>query len=215
MDIYTLEAGLKSYIVSGVRKRKSKKSGVYRPINILNFVAYAGDKSKLYRIKESSLRHVFTSLPTNVVKSSMAMFMLDLCRCSIRETEVNEELYYFITNAIIELDKSPSVNPLYHIFFTMQLTKYLGFLPGNNWSKETPIFHMEEGNFIEHSMGGVSELSEEQSMYFDQLLNANFEVEIPKQMRSILLDKLILYYRIHVSGFQEVKSLEVCKTIFS
>lgn len=215
LDIYTESAGLNSYIISGIRKKKSKYISLYKPMNLISFVAYSGDKQKLYRIKEASYLHMYTEIPKSVVRSTIAMFMIDLLRNSIYESEANFPLFEFIFKSLVTLDSKETISNIYHHHFAMELTKYLGFYPGNNWSEEKYIFHMEDGRFMSNSLSGHNELRDEMSRYLGQLLQQGTQAIIPKEDRSILLDKILTYYKLHVTSFKNLQSLEICKTIFS
>ena len=55
MDIYTENYGLNSYIVGGVRNKKSTtKSGSLQIMSLVEIVAYHKSAKSLYRIKEIS-----------------------------------------------------------------------------------------------------------------------------------------------------------------
>ncbi|MBL0101072.1 MAG: recombination protein O N-terminal domain-containing protein [Saprospiraceae bacterium] len=85
-DIYTREKGMKSFIVSGVRTARSgSKAAIYRHLNIVNIIAYEQESDKLARIKEISLQYHYKLINTDVILSSMAIFMLEVCRNAIRE----------------------------------------------------------------------------------------------------------------------------------
>lgn len=215
LDIYTRAEGLRSYIVSGVRKKKSKLISLYKPMSLISFVAYTGDKVKLYRIKEAEYNPMFTTIPKSVTRSTMGMFMIDVCRNSIREKEGHIELYDFIYNAFLSLDQEEKISSLYHLDFILEFTKYLGFYPGNEWSEDLPIFHLEDGRFIEFSLGGRNELSIQNSKSFGSLLKNRLRAQMDKESKVILLDKMIKYFQYHVTGFKDLPSLAVLKSIFS
>ena len=91
-DIFTREKGLRSYIVSGVRTTKAgHKAAIYRPLNIVNLVSYDMEHDKLARITEISLSVHYQNINIDVIISSIAIFMLEVCRNAIKEREANEE----------------------------------------------------------------------------------------------------------------------------
>ncbi|MBK6666768.1 MAG: DNA repair protein RecO [Saprospiraceae bacterium] len=105
-DIFTREKGLRSYIVSGVRTTKAgQKAAIYRPLNIVNLVSYDMEHDKLARITEISLSVHYQNINIDVIISSIAIFMLEVCRNAIKEREANEELYLFLTEWLDFLDK--------------------------------------------------------------------------------------------------------------
>ena len=213
LDIYTKELGLQSFIVSGVRKAKSKMANVYHPMNVINFVAYYSE-DKLSRIKEAQLAVRYGDMTFNVIKSSIAMFIIDLARNAIQEKEPNIELYDFLKAYLILIDQS-HVNLKYvPIDFTIKLASYLGFGINNNYTLLDKYFDLKEGAFIDRNVGHDYILSEILSQKLHLLL-ASENVELNKKERNDLLDQLIIYYRYHIEGFKPLKSLAVLRAVLS
>ena len=72
VDIYTQEKGLRSYIISGVRSKKSKVSAsLVQIMSLVDLVVYHRDDRDLTRIKEIKPAHVYQSLPFDVRKSAL------------------------------------------------------------------------------------------------------------------------------------------------
>lgn len=218
LDIYTRTSGLHSYIVSGVRKKKSKSNAsLYKPMTLIDFVAYAGTAQKLYRIKEAKYAIIYQRVTTDVVRSTMAMFMIDLCRHTIREREANGDLFDFIWTRFIYLDEIEKIPSDYHLKFTLELCNYLGFYPQDNWDKEeAPFFDLERGVFIADPTGIGSYLAMEEAEYLYSIMtDQSHKILVNREIRKSLLDSLMLYYRLHMEGFKDPPSLEVFKAIFS
>ena len=96
VDIYTEEKGLRSYIISGVRKKRSAVSAsLLQMMSLVDMVAYHRDDKDLTRIKEIKAAHVFQSLPFDVRKSAVGQFMIEIVRKTLRETEENPTLFEF------------------------------------------------------------------------------------------------------------------------
>lgn len=218
LDIYTRTKGLHSYIVSGVRKKKSKSNaGLYKPMSLINFVAYEGTAQKLYRIKEAKYSKIYQSITVDVIKSTMAVFMIDLCRHTIREKEANPDLFDFIQNRFLILDEVDNIPSDYHLSFALHLCNYLGFYPQDNFDKKArPFFDLERGVFIADPGSIRLYLDTDESLYLYSLLKQdNSIMGSTRALRQSLLDKLMTYYHHHVDGFRDLPSLEVFKTIFS
>ena len=72
--VYTLEFGLQAYIVNGVRK-KNGKSTYYQPLTLLDLQVSNSKQGQLHRIKEAKPHYVFNSIPFDILKSSVALFL--------------------------------------------------------------------------------------------------------------------------------------------
>lgn len=218
LDIYTRSNGLHSYIVSGVRKKKSKSNaGLFKPMTLIDFVAYEGSADKLYRIKEAKYGTIYQTINRDVIKSTIAMFMIDLCRHTIKEKESNHELFDFIENRFLILDQAAQIPPDYHLSFALHLCNYLGFYPQDNWDEtKAPYFDLVRGIFILDPTSVRLHLGLEESAYLYSLIKQDKTViDSTRVLRQKLLDSLMLYYHEHVDGFRNLPSLEVFKTIFA
>lgn len=214
LDIYSKEVGLNSYIISGVRKVKSKISNVFSPMNIINFVAYSSE-NKLSRIKEAGFAHVYQDLNQNVIKSSLAMFLIDLSRNAILEKETNLSLYTFIKSHLLSLDHGLDNIKFYPIIYSIQFAAELGFQVNNNFDEENKYFDLMNGNFISNDIRHQYIMDENLSRNLNQILNGDFSTAINKEDRNLILDKLMIYFKLHLEGFRDLKSLPVIRSILS
>jgi len=67
-------------MVNGVRtaKKAGLKASLYQPASLLELEVYHNDKSTMHRIRESSRSFVFNNVLTDVVKNSIAVFMMEM-----------------------------------------------------------------------------------------------------------------------------------------
>ena len=63
-DIYTREKGLRSFLISGVRRSRSRMSAsLFQHGNILEMVAYDKESGKLGRIREVQSAYLYREIP--------------------------------------------------------------------------------------------------------------------------------------------------------
>ncbi len=213
LDIYSKGIGLHSYIVSGVRKAKSKSANIYNPINVINFVAY-NSENKLSRIKEGQFAYRYQKTPFDVMRSTISMYMIDLARHAIKEKEANESLYHFIKTSLIEVDSRDGAFTLIPIQFSIQLSSYLGFGITDNHSDINTHFDLDTGQFVPMGDSQKYGLDEQKSLILSLLLKGQ-NPSINKEIRNQLLDDLLTYYKLHIEGFSDLKSLQILRTILS
>jgi len=185
LDIYTFNHGLGSYIVSGVRKAKSKSANVYHPMNIIELVAYHPGES-LSRIKEASYAYKFQKLDVDVFKSCLGTFFVDLLRNSIKEKEANQELY-----------------------------AYIGFQLASDFSAERPYFDLLAGEFTDNDVRHSYILNAAVSEALYHAIVQTPGMKLNKDDRRLVLDALMKYYRLHIEEFKELRSLPVLRAILS
>ncbi len=218
-DAYTREHGLRSFIASGIRT--AKKSGIaalYRPLSIVELTAPEAE-DKLSRVKEIRLLHPYQFVADHIVHSSIAMFLIEVARNSIREKETNTELFDFLYYWLLFLDSNPSPHPLLPLLFLTELADMLGFGPLNNHSAQTPFFDLNEGTFVAKDLGLDSQMDEESSSAFATILQTNREnighIHMHRSIRNQLTDQIVRYFLLHIPGFRPLQSLPVLREVLS
>ena len=220
LDIFTRDYGLKTFIVGGARKKNSSSAApLFQVSNILEIVAYNRDNSKINRIKEAKISIFFNKLSLEILRFSISLFILEILSKTLKEKEANRELYDFIENSLIFIDQCPSGTHNIHLTVLCKMTKFMGFFPENNYSPENCFFDLREGKFSNHKPFHNDYLDETESELMAILINTDIEnsdkLQFNKLTRQKILDKLILYYKIHLMDFGRIKTLEVFKNIFS
>lgn len=215
-DIYTRQAGLRSFIISGVRSPRAKtKAGLFQLMSILELVAYDKGDGKLSRIKEVRLAQHYHSLLFDVIKASVGTFMLEMTRNSIRESEANPPLYDFTESSFLQLDQLQENIANFHLRYLYDLSRYIGFLPDLEY-KQGDYFDLAEGRFAAtpHSTHFAS--AEDSALLYSLFsLPADQSLSLPlaSSQRKALLDHLITYYKLHLDQFAEVRSIDVLAAI--
>ncbi len=205
--IYTERFGVQSYIENGVRSAKGKnKIALFQPLTLLDMVVYHDDKKEIHRISEMRCYHPFSSLPYEIGKSCIGLFIAEILHKTLKEHTGNSALYEFLSIHIIELDRLQEGYGNFHLHFLVRYSLYLGFLPHS--AKEI------SGQLDEYAIPYSHD--PEIHILLDQLIG---EEEIPSQLsrktRNELLDILLLFYRIHIEDFGDLKSLPVLKEILA
>lgn len=212
---FTESDGLKSYFVpSAYSGRKSnQKIGYFQPLTLLEIVASHKNKGTLEHFKEIRLSTPYQTINTDVVKSTIVIFLSEMLHHSIREEEKNQSLFTFLETALLWLDTHQQTAN-FHLILLLEVTKFLGFYP--DVSDNEAFFEMNEGVFV--PVHGISCLSEEETQLFRKLLGLKFD-SVQKVFvaaeRQQLLKILLEYYSIHLEGFKKPKSLEVLREVFS
>jgi len=216
--IYTETAGIKSYIINNIRSKKSQgKMAVYQPLTLLNLIVYNKENKNLQRIKEVHCAEPLKSIPYNIYKSSMALFIAEVLHKTIKEEEANPALFAFIKHFIKLLDTSEDKFSDFHLIFIMHLTQYLGFSPKAD-AKDNSYFDMIEGKFCMHKPLHSFFIAQPLCAYFHKLLAADYDnvdnIKLNGRLRLLLLEKLLLYYKTHLDGMAPIKSVEIFKSVF-
>lgn len=204
--VYTEAFGLQSYIVNGVRSAKSKnKIALFQPLTLLDMVVYYRQQSDLHRIKEMKCLEPFASIPFEFRKSGIALFITEVLVKTLKKEEKNAALFQFLHYAIMVLDHKKDNYSNFHIRFLLKLSVFLGFAPGT----------AEELYDQVHPAGNSPDFAVEEKQLLDILLQEDFEstlTMLPAQRKAIL-QNVLLFYRLHVDQFGELKSISVLQEV--
>lgn len=213
---FTLSDGLKSYFVRDAfsSRKSNQKIAYFQPFSILEVEAIHKNKGTLENFKEIKLATPFQTIHSDIIKSTIVLFLSEMMHYSIHEEEKNEALFTYLETALLWLDAHDDMAN-FHLIFLLEATKYLGFYPDIS-DIEFPFFEMTEGIFT--PFNAISSLSEHETTLFKKLLSLKFDTDQKTFHiieRQLLLKILIDYYSFHLEGFRRPKSLDVLKEVFS
>lgn len=212
---YTLSDGIKTYHIRGVLKSKKGKfkASSFLPFTQLDIVARHRNKGTMEYLIETKLSLPYTNLHTDVIKSSLVMFLAEVLKSVIREEEANPELFYFLQKAFIDLDQRENTAN-FHIYFLLALSQHLGFYPDSH--SEGKYFNTLEGVFQDYSNSSycLNNPATEILQTILKNLEETHNLPMSKSNRKELLSLLLTYYQLHISGFRTPRSLTVLEQLF-
>ncbi len=218
VKIFTEELGLQSYMVKGVRSRKARlKPSLFEPLTLLDMEVYYRPNQNLHHIKEAHVDVPWHHIPFSIEKRSILLFLDEiLCKC-IREELSNKELFSWIYHSLIWFDLEEQYFLNFHLFFLLELSRFLGFYPAGAGltSENIRVFDLQEGSFSGHHplhpyfTEGVAA----QKLFI--LMQTSTEtlktVHITTNERRLVLDSLLAFYQLHLPELGKIKSLEVLR----
>jgi DNA repair protein RecO (recombination protein O) len=220
-EIFTQEKGLRRFIGGNVRSAKSRMPfNLFQPMTVVDLVAYfRDDPEALNRLRELRAAELWTRIPFDIRRGAVALFMAEICRKSIQETEENRPLYDFLLDTLRWLDQTEHSFANLPLHFLLQLSGFLGFQPEAPAEPgESLFFDLKEGVFAAVEPQHQAMLRPEPSQALLALLEAPLEqchaVALERAQRKLLLERLLQFYQLHVPGFSAVHSPEVLEMVF-
>ncbi|NRB60701.1 MAG: DNA repair protein RecO [Winogradskyella sp.] len=214
---YTLQRGVVSYILRGVLKSKrgQSKTVYFQPLSQLLIEENYKPNQTLHSIKEAKLNYIYSSLHTDIFKSSIVMFLSEVLSLVLKEEEQNAELYNYLETSFQYLDNEDQFSN-FHLLFLLRLTRYLGFYPERS-NNEFLFFDLQSGIFT-NTNNGIYTISGDNLTLLNQLLGINFDalhtLKINGKQRQAFLSMLLFYFELHLEGFKKPKSLKVLNEVF-
>jgi DNA repair protein RecO (recombination protein O) len=215
---YTEQYGIKAYLLKGILKnRKSKfKVAYFQPLTIIEIEAEHKTNRSLHFLKDIKVQNNFESIHTNIIKSTIGMFLAEILSIVLKEEEENTTLFNYLQTSLVWFDENET-DTNFHYIFLIELTKYLGFYPDVSHIAFTH-FNLEDGKFYNKDIGAHS-ISEKKLILFKQLLGIKFDVKKSSTFKPTekleFLNMILLYFQLHLDGFYRPKSVAILNQVFN
>ncbi|WP_207433047.1 DNA repair protein RecO [Sabulibacter ruber] len=213
--IYTEELGLQSYIVNSVRKKGSaSRIALFQPFTLLDMVVYPSAKGGLTRISEYKCSHPFATVPYDIRKSSILLFLSEIVARTVREEEENRSLFEFLHTSILHFDQMETGFENFHLAFLLNLAAYLGFAVSSAEEVITQVA-FEAGGAGTTGNNNLMQLHQLEPFLAEVIQNQE-SAHLPNgKVRRELLYLLVRYFQLHVEQLGEIKSLPVLSEVLS
>ena len=172
--IFTKKFGSLSFIVQGLRSTKNKQKGnLIQSGNILQLEIYLKEQRNLNRIKEYSTAYIYTN--ANFIKQSILIFCIELISKCVKEHEVNERLYDYVSLFLIELDKDEHSIENKPLYFLLETASILGFEFSMQNILNGKYFNLERGKFEDVPTSTQSNLNENETLLLKKLIAVYYD----------------------------------------
>ncbi len=213
VNVFTKSAGRKAFIIYNSKK---SKINFFQPFFILNLEFLEKNNKTISSLKAAEIAVPFKSIPYTVEKSSIVFFLTEIIDKIVEYDFIDEVLFDFFKNAIIELDNQQN-SANFHLFFLTQLSVYMGIYPKDNYSERNLFFDLREAAFSNYYNQNYSMDEVISRKFYDFLqteANDFVNIKLSKAERKKLLQKLLDYYTLHFNNLKNLRSLEVLEQVF-
>jgi len=218
-QLYTRKFGRQSFLIRGIRKKKSGRQNIlFQPMFILDLEINFKESRDMNVLKEFSVSYSPYDIYSDIRKSSVAIFLGEVLTSVLREQSPNEEMFDYLEKSIIYFDRCREAYANFHIGFLAGLSSFLGFEPGSRTDPADSYFDMINGSFVPSPPLNGIYANPEVSGILARVFLASYDsignIGMNGAVRNEVLDTLIRYYSLHLSGLKQIKSLEVLKEVF-
>lgn len=218
VKLYTIDDGLQTFMVKGVRGKTShNRVAFFQPMTFLRFVQKCRPQSNgMAYMGDVEVAFAYQSIPNVMNKSAILMYVAELLSHALTQQERNEPLYSFVYQSMVWLDLVDSGYANFPLYFTLEISRFLGFYPRSNYLEHS-LFDMMEGQFVLTPPLYPYYFNEEQSAVFSRLLNLGIDelsqVVMTGLQRNALTDGVITFMRLHAPLLKGLQSHEVLKEV--
>ena len=218
-EAFTEHQGRVGFMVKISRStRASVRHTLFQPLAILELIWEHRAGGGLSRPKIARSALPFTSLPYDPYKSAMALFIAEFLHHALRSEPASTHLYNYIEQSINWLDTCTSNYSNFHLVFLVRLTLFLGITPNVDTPERPKYFDLRAGNFVSTCPSHPDYLSDPEAQFIPMLLRMRYETmhifHFNGEQRTQLLHHINTYYRLHLEGMPELKSLDVLSEVF-
>ena len=223
MVVYLLTdtGGRRSYMVQGVRSRNGRgsKLALFQPMFPVEFEGLESSRQQMHRFKEVQGGFVLQSLPFDVRKSTMALFMAEvlyrLVR-GIRRTQPGAFRFCMEQRRGARFD-GRGVGANFHLWFLANLSRFLGFCPGNDYSADD-WFDIREGLYTKTRPQHVSFMTQECTRILRDMMECDVrclaEIGLNRTQRVEFLNAVLVYFGYHLDAISAVQSVRILREVF-
>jgi len=220
VQVFTEKFGLQSYIINGVKKPRAKiHRNMLQPLYLLDMVVYHKAGGNLQRVSEVKTDPILQSIPYDTVKTAIVMFLNEVLYKAVKHQATDENLFGFIFHGVEWLEHQQSGVANFHLLFLLKLTRYMGFYPEVNQDADADFFDLKEGLFKRYKPAHTLYLSAPHTQNFNLLLQASFDgleqLKLSNDERRYLIEKLLLYYTLHIENFGNIQSHQILEEVLS
>ena len=218
-DIYTAQRGRMSFLVPVSHSKRSKvRSVLFQPLSMLSFTATVKAGRNLSRISEVSPYSMYTTIPNDVIKSSIALYLAELLTFALRESGKDDSLFIFLDRSFTLFDNLEQGYADFHLVFMVQLLRFLGLYPNLEGAAAGCYFDLAQGCVTREHPLHPHFLLPNDTACFLELLRTSYEtmhqLVLNRKLRGDYLTTLSSYYQLHIPEFPELKSAAVLRELF-
>lgn len=234
--------GRQSYMVQGVRGGKGSRShgnkaALFQPMFLLEFEGYESSKMQMHRMRDVRTAVTMTSVPFDVRKSTISLFMAEVLYRLVKEAEANSPLFGFVWDSVAALDAMGEgraatnatgdsvVNSNaggdgvanFHLWFLVMLSSHLGFYPGNEFVPGS-WFDIQNGIFTPIMPSHRLMLDREDTAVLAAVMETRPEdlgsLKLSRERRSSFLSAMLLYFGYHLDTMNHIRSVQILREVF-
>lgn len=214
-----------------VKMTHSQKAAVrytlFQPLAILEVQWEANPRTTMFKPKAARPAVQTLDLLGNPVKATVAMFLAEFLIHAIPGEVDGGLLFDYIAYAIEWFDTAEKDYANFHLVFLLRLTRFIGIDPNvgdeaahrrNSQAAPSRYFNLQDGEYAPTRPDHIYYIEGAEAAAIPTLMRFNFAtmhlLRLNGAQRSRILEAIITYYRLHLPGIPELKSLEVLREVF-
>ena len=220
VDMFTRECGRLQFLAAVAATGRGRlKKQYFQPLAQLTVVSDVRPRLQLQRIKEVAPSYPYATLTADCRKLAVAMFVAE-CLChALRGEQQGGPLFDYVADSLQWLDGAAEGYANFHLAFLMRLTRFLGFHPNLGGYAPGDFFDLRSGGFCHSQPLHADSLGQADAALVGLMMRMDYATmhlfRLSRGERNRMVEVIIRYYRIHLPGFPEPRSLAVLRELFA
>ncbi len=209
LKAYTEAFGTRSYMVRP-SKRGAVRPAHLQPLARLELVVSESGERDLQRLLEARLFDTYNGAAGDQARAMILFFAQEVFYRTLKEETPDPALFNDVLLLLEEIDTGDRPGRL-PLLLLARLARHLGILPELPHPDEDR-FDMQDGRFFSGSPPHAFCMDPRIASAFASLLHSELhgsEMPLDAAVRRDLLDQVLIYYRMHIEGFGQLRSLDV------
>lgn len=220
LDIFTEVAGTVSFIVRLPRGgNRGARASSWQPLSLVDVLWEPRPKANLQKPQELTLWQPWRDLPFQPTKAAIGLFLSEFLSHALRSEQENGPLFDFLVSSLQWLDEAGRRYANFHVVFLLHLSRFLGFMPNADDWEPGAFFDLQAASFTLSRPLHPFYIDTEESSLVSKFLRMDYRsmraVGLNGTARRRTLQLIVLFYRLHIPDFPEMRSLEVLTAVFS
>lgn len=220
VDMFARQAGRLTFIVPVPKSPSSRlKKQYFQPMTLLEIEGDIRQRAQLHKLRDARLYAPYGSIPFSPEKLAVSLFVAEFLYHALRSEQQNEPLYDFVSNSMQWYDAATTGYANFHLAFLMHMSRFLGFYPNLDDYADGDIFDLRAANFTEVVPLHRDFLQPDEARRIQQLMRMSFPTmhlyRLSHHDRNRITEVMLLYYRLHIPQFPELKSIGVLQDLWA
>ena len=219
VDMLTESQGRVAFMVKVSKSAHGRmKKQFFQPLNIVEVDFDFRLRSSLQRLRDIRMSAPLPSLHLDALKLSIGLFVAEFLSHATRDEHDNPLLFQFVESSIMWLDGVERGFSNFHLVFMIRLSRFIGFFPNTDDVEPQAYFDLLNGCFSAEPPHHGHYLMPAEAGKIGLLMRLSYQTmhlcAMSRAERNRCTEVILEFYRLHVPGFPELKSLEVLRELF-
>jgi len=220
LDLFTESAGTVAFLVRLSRRGKHSISAtLWQPLSLVDVTWEPRPRLNFQKPQELTVWQPWHELPFQPMKTTIDLFLAEFLSHALRSEQADGPLFDFLVNSLQWLDAAKDRYSNFHIVFLLHLSRFLGFMPNADDWQPGSYFDLQAASFVRARPANPYYIEGDEAALVQKFLRMDYRsmraVRLNGAMRRRALELIVLFYRLHIPDFPELKSLDVLTEVFA